>query len=119
MKATKFGKILRKLRVDRDEVTKDMAKKLNVSVSHLSAVETGKVPPPTSLADKVADLYGVSRLEATALREAADQSRNIFRLHPKTALQKSIAGLLETDIAKITADQAMRIEEILMEKRDD
>ena len=39
---TEFGKILRKLRIDRQELLRDMAKNLEVSSAYLSAVETGK-----------------------------------------------------------------------------
>ena len=36
---TNFGKALRKLRIDNNELLKDMALKLEVTVSYLSAVE--------------------------------------------------------------------------------
>ena len=39
---TPFGKYLRKLRIDHDEKLKDMAAKLGVTGSYLSAVEIGK-----------------------------------------------------------------------------
>ena len=42
MKLTEFGKFSRKLRIDNGELLKDMAIKLNVTVSYLSAVEIGK-----------------------------------------------------------------------------
>lgn len=36
---TKFGKELRKIRIENDEILKDMADKLNVTAAYLSAVE--------------------------------------------------------------------------------
>ena len=39
---TSLGKFLRKIRIDNDEYLKDMADKLGVTVSFLSAVENGK-----------------------------------------------------------------------------
>lgn len=39
---TPIGKFLRKLRIDTGEILKDMAEKLHVSPSFLSAVENGK-----------------------------------------------------------------------------
>ena len=39
---TSLGRFLRKLRIDQGEILKDMADKLGVSVSFLSAVENGK-----------------------------------------------------------------------------
>jgi transcriptional regulator with XRE-family HTH domain len=45
---TQLGIFLRKLRLDRGEILKDMAIKLNVSSSFLSAVENGKKRIPQS-----------------------------------------------------------------------
>ena len=39
---TALGRFLRKIRIDRNELLKDMADKLEVSASFLSAVENGK-----------------------------------------------------------------------------
>lgn len=43
---TRFGKQLRKLRIDREERLKDMADRLNVTTAYLSAVENGKRTVP-------------------------------------------------------------------------
>lgn len=58
--ATGFGKFLRKLRIDADETQGDMAKKLDVAQSFLSAVENGKKGIPKSLCSKILDLYSLS-----------------------------------------------------------
>ena len=58
--ATGFGKFLRKLRIDSDETQGDMAKKLDVAQSFLSAVENGKKDIPKSLCRKILDLYPLS-----------------------------------------------------------
>ncbi len=42
MKVTEFGKFSRKLRIENDELLRDMANKLGVTASYLSAVEIGK-----------------------------------------------------------------------------
>ena len=39
---TRFGKELRKIRIDHGEILKDMAEKLQVTPSFLSSVEVGK-----------------------------------------------------------------------------
>ena len=46
---TSIGKFFRKLRIDEGEILKDMAEKLGVSVSFLSAVENGKKRMPFHL----------------------------------------------------------------------
>ena len=54
---TSLGRFLRKLRIDRGEILKDMADKLEVSVSFLSAVENGKKRMPTAWNGKICSLY--------------------------------------------------------------
>lgn len=39
---TEFGKLLRIIRINSGDTSKDMAKKLNLSPSYLSAIESGK-----------------------------------------------------------------------------
>lgn len=54
---TSLGRFLRKLRIDHCEILKDMADKLGVSVSFLSAVENGKKRMPSAWNTKLCDLY--------------------------------------------------------------
>ncbi|MGX9361785.1 hypothetical protein C7420_101837 [Pantoea ananatis] len=42
MRVTALGKFLRKIRIDKNEILKDMAENLKVSVAMLSAIELGK-----------------------------------------------------------------------------
>lgn len=58
--ATGFGKFLRKLRIDADETQGDMAKKLDVAQSFLSAVENGKKGISKALCRKILDSYSLS-----------------------------------------------------------
>lgn len=54
---TSLGRFLRKLRIDQGEILKDMADKLGVSVSFLSAVENGKKRMPSTWNTKLCKLY--------------------------------------------------------------
>ena len=72
---TEFGKALRKLRIDRDELLKDMASKLGVTVSYLSAVENGKREVPQNWVDDITVLYKMSNVERTKLEELAYKSK--------------------------------------------
>lgn len=54
---TQLGKFLRKLRIDRGELLKDMASKLGVAVSFVSAVENGKKRMPTEWAPLISKIY--------------------------------------------------------------
>lgn len=60
---TEFGKYLRKVRVDNNEIMKDMSDKLFITPSYLSAIECGKRRIPDDLAYKVCKLYGIDQEE--------------------------------------------------------
>ena len=50
---TELGIALRKIRLDKHELLREMAAKLNVSSAFLSAVETGKKRPPANFVNKI------------------------------------------------------------------
>ncbi|MBZ0719743.1 helix-turn-helix domain-containing protein, partial [Clostridioides difficile] len=60
---TPFGEMLRKIRTDNDEKLKDMSEKLNVTLSHLSAVETGKRSIPKKWLDILIKEYNLNEDE--------------------------------------------------------
>ena len=71
---TEFGKALRKIRTDRQQLLRDMADKLGVSSAYLSAVETGKRRIPQDWVSKIASIYSLSCEEQADLQSAADNS---------------------------------------------
>lgn len=91
---TDFGRILRKIRIDCNEILNDMAGKLNVSAAYLSAVEMGKRNIPKHWIDEIAKFYNLSEEERKALSNAADNSsksitlnlENINKSHRETAI---------------------------------
>lgn len=77
---TAFGKVLRKIRIDHNEILKDMADKLNVSSAFLSAVEVGRKSIPNTWCDTIANLYSLNSEEATELKTAADNSARSIKI---------------------------------------
>ena len=77
---TEIGKLLRKLRIDRGEVLKDMADKLNVSSAYLSAVEVGKRTIPEHWAAEIIRLYSLEGKVADELTFLADASLKTIKL---------------------------------------
>ena len=80
-----FGKALRKIRIDRQELLKDMADVLNVSSAYLSAVENGKRSIPEKWIDIIAKRYSLSESEQKELRRAADESKTDVTISLKEA----------------------------------
>jgi transcriptional regulator with XRE-family HTH domain len=74
MKATKFGKLLRKHRIDKDVNLKQMADSLGVSSSHISSIELGKKNVPESFIDQIADAFSLKQTQITELIGAAAES---------------------------------------------
>ena len=67
---TRFGKFTKKLRVDNDELMKDMAIKLGVTKSFLSQVENGARKPPMTWKHKIQEAYTLNKLQLEELRES-------------------------------------------------
>ena len=64
MKVTEFGKFSRKLRIENDELLRDMANKLGVTASYLSAVEIGKRNIPKKWEHIIVNAYQLDNSKA-------------------------------------------------------
>lgn len=71
---TPFGKVVRKLRIDKGERLKEMAESFEMSSAYLSAVETGKKAVSVELVASVVRHFGLSAKEERELVKAAQQS---------------------------------------------
>lgn len=70
-----FGKFCRKLRIDQGELLKDMADKLGVTSSYLSAVENGKRDIPDSWEHLICKIYNLPQDEKDELSNAIYTSK--------------------------------------------
>lgn len=66
-KANDFGQFFRVLRAKRGETLKDAAKKLGVSPSYISSVETGRRPFPKEWRKKIINSYKLTEDEINEL----------------------------------------------------
>lgn len=80
---TNFGKFCRKLRIDNGELLKDMASKLDVTASYLSAVENGKRGIPTSWKNIIIEKYQLAQNEIKILKESILNSQKEVRFDLK------------------------------------
>jgi transcriptional regulator with XRE-family HTH domain len=67
---TEVGKMLRKIRIDSGEVLRDMAGKLGVSSSYLSAVEVGTRKMPQEWLSKINEHYQLNEDKFKELQDA-------------------------------------------------
>lgn len=86
---TKIGQTLKIIRIKHSEVMFDMAKKLGVTSSYLSAVETGKRAFPEHWLEKIVDLYNLTAEEKSELEEAAIKSSKSIKLNLSNSSEAS------------------------------
>lgn len=73
---TPFGKELRKIRLDRDLLLKNMADDFGFSSSYLSAIENGKKEIPKDFIEKLKVTYDLSAEEIAKLEVSAIESQS-------------------------------------------
>lgn len=69
---TEYGKLLRKIRIDNSEVLYDMAKKLGITSSYLSAIECGKRVIPVNFSERISELYSLDDFKSEQLQKQQD-----------------------------------------------
>lgn len=118
---TTFGKNLRKIRIDHDEVLKDMAKRLDVSSSFLSAVEVGKKNVPKNWCQLIAQLYNLSDEEFSSLKKSAAESVNTVKmnLYGTENKQRKAALVFARTFDSLSDDDANRIINFMSHKSGD
>lgn len=112
---TEFGKALRKLRIDRDEYIKDMAEKLHISVSYLSAIETGKRTIPENIVGGIARAYGLEPDDFDALNQLKDKSNREVRISliGKTSKQIEVILRFAECVGKMDKEKLDKIGQIM------
>ena len=112
---TELGKFLKKLRVDRNEVLKDMAGKLGVTASFLSAVENGKKRMPSEWNGKLCVAYSLDSDNRKLLTAAiADTEASIdLKLVDLPSANRELAVFFARRFSVLDSDQVKAIQKIL------
>lgn len=85
---TDFGKLLRKIRIDHGEIIKDMADKLGVTASYLSAIENGKRNIPENWVDEISQLYQLDNIATEQLKNTILTSAKSLKLDIENLTKK-------------------------------
>lgn len=114
---TPLGIFLRKLRLDHNEILKDMANKLNVSVSFLSAVENGKKKIPQNWAKEIKNMYNLSNEQIINFENAIIETQEYLEINLKNLsnIQKSIAISFARKLEEIDEKNMTKLLEFLKE----
>jgi len=118
---TAFGKELRKMRIDAGEVLKDMAFKLGITSSYLSAIEVGKRTVSDKLLKKIHEAYGLSEEKMSILTDAVEQDkpRIEFNLKNATQAQRSTVLAFARTFHELDQDTLEKIQKLLNEGNED
>lgn len=84
-KITEYGKVLRIIRMNSGELLKDMASKLDVTSSYLSAIENGKRNIPQEFTEKIIAIYNLDTKTKVDLELAETKSTDCIKLNLKNA----------------------------------
>lgn len=109
--ATQLGKELRKLRIDNDETIYQMSKKLSISASYLSAIESGARKIPNGFVDKILDKYHLSKERSEIIRQAETESTKEIDidLSNVTSEQRKLIFALSRKLNDISDDECLYI----------
>lgn len=116
--ATPFGKELRKIRIDLNEILMDMAEKLGVSPAFLSAVETGKKNVPNHWVDEIASAYHLSAENKDRLTQAAIDSTTQIKMNLTGAsdLKREAALVFARQFDTISDDTVQSLLELIQKR---
>ena len=106
-----FGKALRKIRIEHQELLKDMADKLGVSSAYLSAVETGKRRIPQGWVNNIVELYSLDSHQGSLLQDAMDRAvpditipldgASMAKRDAVLSFARALDGLSDEELSKI------------------
>ncbi len=116
---TEFGKYLRKIRIDNDEILKKMSDKLNVTAAYLSAVENGKREVPEDWIQKISDMYAIDAMQQKELEEAAFNSKKSIKikLDNESTRNKDLVLAFARRFRDLDDEDVEEMQEILNRKR--
>jgi transcriptional regulator with XRE-family HTH domain len=110
---TAFAQQLRAIRARHGERLFDMAKRIEVSSSFLSALETGKKEPPHDFLNKIVAVYNLNEKEKLNLALAISAIRKTFKLTPKNQFERDTISLLARRMDSLSEDDHRKIQETI------
>lgn len=110
---TKFGKQLRKIRIEKEEKLRNMADKLGVTVAYLSAVENGKRAVPDNWVYTLIEKYEMSDYDAKKLQEAAYENKNDVTIDLSNTQNVDVALSFARKFKNLTVEQANELQKML------
>ena len=105
---TEFGKLLRIIRINSGDLSREMARKLGFSPSYLSAIESGKRNIPTDMEKLLSKSYPLSQIDLEKLRTAMFASSDTVKINLTDFAEKKqrvIMAIAQDDISDNVLDE--------------
>ena len=118
MEYSEFGKALKKILIEKEMRIYDIAKGLNVSSAFVSSVITGKKNIPEGWIDNLKNILNLSSDEYVLLREAANQSKDIYKIDASNCSQlaKNTIYAFQRNLADLDENTLKELNEILKKR---
>jgi transcriptional regulator with XRE-family HTH domain len=112
---TPLGRFLRKLRIDHGEILANMAEKLGVTASYVSAVENGKRAMPREWLEKITALYVLDERQEEEFKGLSIDSVTHVTINAQDATrrQKEVAFAFARKVSELSDDKLAEIRKIL------
>ena len=109
---TEFGKVMRIIRINTGDSMRDMAAKIGMSATYLSAIETGKRNIPANMEELLFSHYNFSEKDRKNIKDSIESSAaqvkiNLTEMADKK--KKLIYKLSKGDIDEETLDKLCEI----------
>lgn len=105
---TEFGRLLRIIRINSGDSSREMARKLGFSPSYLSAIESGKRNIPTDMEKLLSKSYPLSQIDLEKLRTAMFASSDTVKINLTDFAEKKqrvIMAIAQDDISDNVLDE--------------
>lgn len=114
-KATLFGRLVRKYRIDHGKVLKDMANGIGVSTAHASALELGNKRISEDFVQKVGNFFELNSSQMEELRHAASISQPSVKMDVSDweEFDRSMAVSFARKYQDLPNDRKVKLKELL------
>lgn len=110
---TPFGKTLRVFRLNRGELLKDMAERLEITPAYLSSVENGKKEPTPELMAKLYKAYDLNQEQKEEIEEARAKTIQMICIKLDNDDDADLGVLFARKLGSLSDTQRLNIKEIL------
>lgn len=112
---TPFGVAIRKIRLDRSLRLLDLADKLDLTPSFVSAIETGTKPIPRDYVASVIKVLNLTPEEAKELQKAADQTKTIVNVDALGGAERELVAAFARRIDSVDSELLEQIKKELLQ----